>query len=343
MMSKQELRDKPNTARHFVTRAAAVLLGLGLLGSVCLEAGSQESEARDKTRRFSLELLGGGALLDPADLNLLSDSGDRFQEFSYEDYYRSLVQKGLLRSWSRETSGERARVKTVLLPGLRLKYHLFDFLSVSAGFQYLRGGGSDDLTFSYTRNELSGERYIETLTAVPYRMTVEASVASIGLHFSKKVGRFITAEGFLAAGPLWAVCRYRSNWTYTWTIQGPNYTWTPYDSAGSLEMDGSGQGVFWETGARLEVPVRGRLRAFLEAGYARQVIDSLSGQGREAQGQSSESWEGEWRILKETVAAPWGTLSLRTPSNGPREGVETDDFRLDLSGLRLRLGLSLAF
>lgn len=343
MMSKQELRDRPNGAHHFVIRAVAVLLGLGLLGSVCLEAGIREPEASPKKRRFSLELLGGGALLDPAGLNLLSDSGDRFQEFSYEDYYDYLLQNRQLRSWSKETSGKRARVKTGLLPGLRLKYHLFDSFSVSAGFQYLRGGGSDDFMFSYTRNELSDERYVETVTAAPYRLTVEAALASIGLHFAHTFGRFITAEAFLAAGPLWAVCRYRSNWTYTWAIQGPNYTWTPYDSTGSLEMDGSGKGLFWETGARLEVPVRGRLRAFLEGGYARQVIDSLSGQGRETQGQSSDSWEGEWRIQKETVAAPWGTLSLRTPSNRPRENVGTEGFRLDLSGLRLRLGLSLVF
>ena len=343
MMSKQELSDRPTGPHHIVLRAAAVLLGLGLLGSVCLEAGSQEPEAGQKTRRFSLELLGGYALLGPADLNLLPESGERFQEFSYEAYYHYLLQNSLLRSWSKETSGERARVKSGLLPGLRLKYRLFDFFSVSAGFQYLRGGGSDDFMFSYTRNELSEERYVETLTAAPYRLTVEAGLASIGLHFSNKIGRFMRAEGFLAAGPLWAVCNSRSDWTYTWAIQGPNYTWTPYDSTGSLEMDGSGKGFFWETGARLEVPVGGRFKAFLEGGYARQVIDSISGQGRETQGQSSESWEGEWRIQKETVAAPWGTLSLRTPSNRQRERVETEDFRLDLSGFRLRLGLSLAF
>ena len=65
--------------------------------------------------------------------------------------------------------------------------------------------------------------------------------------------------------------------------------------------------------------------------------------GRELQGQSSESWEGKWRIQKEQVVAPWGTLDLRTPSNRQREGVETEDFRLDLSGFRLRLGLSFAF
>ena len=336
MMSKQELSGRPTGPHRFVLRAAAVLLVLGLLGSICLAAGQ-------KTRRLSLELLGGYALLDPADLNLLPESGDRFQEFSYEDNYRNLQQRNLLRSWSKETSGERMRVKSGLLPGLRLKYRLLDFLSVSAGFQYLRGGGSDEYTFAYTRNELSEERYVETLTAAPDRLTLEAYLAPIGLHFSTKIGRSMTAEGFLAAGPVWATCRYRSDWNYTWEIQGPGYTWTPYDSAGSLEMDGTGKGFCWETGARLEVPVSGRFKAFLEGGYARQVIDSLSGQGRETQGQASESWDGEWRIQKETVVAPWGTLSLRTPSSRQREGVESEDFRLDLSGFRLRLGLSLAF
>jgi hypothetical protein len=340
-MSKQKYDGRPTRAQYFLMRAVTVLLGLGLLGSVCL--GADSPEGGQKSRRFRLELLGGYALLDPGDLNLLSESDDRFQEFSYEAYYDYLRQNNLLRSWSKEGAGQRPTVNSALLPGLRLKYFLFDFLAVSAGFQYLRGGGSHDLTFIYTRNELSEERYVETLTAAPYQLTVEAVLASIGLHFSKKIGRSMTAEGFLAAGPLWAVCRYKSSWTYAWVIRGPNYTWTPFDSTGLLEMDGSGRGFFWEMGARLELPLAGRIKSFLEAGYARQVVDSVSGGGRELQGQSSESWEGKWQIQKETVTAPWGLLDLRTPSNRQREGVETENFRLDLSGFRLRLGLSLAF
>ncbi|MGB9006065.1 MAG: hypothetical protein WCB96_10110, partial [Candidatus Aminicenantales bacterium] len=293
--------------------------------------------------RFRLELAAGFALLDPAGLNLLVDSDNRFQEFSYESYYDYLGQNNLLRSWSRDATGERHKVKTAILPGLRLKYFLFDFLAVSAGFQYLRGGGSQNLIFTYTRSELTNEQYIETLAAAPYRLTAEAELASVGLHLSTKIGRAINAEGFLAAGLMWAVCRYQSAWTYTWVIQGPNYTWTPYESSGSLEMDGSGKGFFWETGARLDIPVGGGFRASLEGGYARQAVNSISGSGGELLGQSSESWEGQWRIQKETVVAPWGTLALRTPSNRQREGVETEDFRLDLSGFRLRLGLSLAF
>jgi hypothetical protein len=340
-MSKQIYDGQTTRPHHFLLRMATVLLGLGLLGSFCLGAGTPETGK--KSRRFRLELLGGYGLLDPADLNLLAESDDRFQEFSYEAYYDYLLQNNLLRSWSKEMSGERHQVKTALLPGLRLKYYLFDFLAVSAGFQYLRGGGSEDLLFTYSRNELSEERYIETLTASPYQLTAEAALASIGIHFSKKIGRSLTAEGFLAAGPLWATCRYKSSWTYVWIIRGPNYTWTPYDSEGSLEMNGSGRGFFWETGARLELPIAGRINCFLEGAYAQPVVHSVSGSGRELQGQSSESWEGEWQIQKETVTAPWGTLDLRTPSNRQREGGETETFRLDLSGFRLRLGLSFAF
>jgi hypothetical protein len=340
-MSKQKFGGRPAGPHHLLPKMAAFLLGLGFLGSICL--GASPSEAGQESRRFRLELMSGYALLSPADLNLLPESEDRFQEFSYKSYYDYLLQNNLLRSWSMDQSGARHQIKTALLPGLRLKYYLFDSLAISAGFQYLRGGGSDDLLFTYTRNELSEERYVETLTASPYQLTVEAALASIGLHYSKKIGPSTTVEGFLAAGPLWAVCRYKSSWTYTWIIHGPNYTWIPFDSTGSLEMKGSGRGFFWETGARLDIPVKGRLKAFLEGGYAYQVVNSVSGSGHEIQGQYSESWEGEWQIQKETVNAPWGTLDLSTPSNRQREGVETEKFRLDLSGFRLRLGLSFAF
>jgi hypothetical protein len=336
---KQKFEGRQAGRPHPLLRAVTVLLSIGLLGSLSYGAG----EPGRNFPRFRLELAAGYALLDPAGLNLLVDSDNRFQEFSYEAYYDYLRQNNLLRSWSKEATGERHEVKTAILPGLRLKYFLFDFLAVSAGFQYLRGGGSQDLTFTYTRNELTNEQYIETLAVVPYRLTAEAELASIGLHLSTKIGRAVNAEGFLAAGLMWAACRYQSSWAYTWVIQGPNYTWTPYESSGRLEMDGSGRGFFWETGARLDIPVGGGFRAYLEGGYARQAVNSISGSGGELQGQSSESWEGQWRIQKETVVAPWGTLDLRTPSNRQREGVETEDFRLDLSGFRLRLGLSLAF
>jgi hypothetical protein len=340
-MYKQKYERRQAGRLYPLLRAVTVLLSLGLLGSLSYGAGSPKP-GRDFPR-FRLELAAGFGLLDPADLNLLVDSDKRFQEFSYEAYYDYLRQNNLLRSWSKEATGKRHEVKTAILPGLRLKYFLFDFLAVSAGFQYLRGGGSQDLTFTYTRNELTNEQHIETLVLAPYRLTAEAELASIGLHLSTKIGRKINAEGFLAAGLMWAACRYQSSWAYTWVIQGPNYTWTPYESSGRLEMDGSGMGFFWETGARLELPLAGGTRSFLEAGYARQVVDSLSGGGRELQGQSSESWEGEWQIQKESVTAPWGTLGLRTPSNRQQEGVETEPFRLDLSGFRLRLGLSFAF
>jgi hypothetical protein len=340
-MHKNKFLGRPAGRLHPLWRMVAILSSLGWLGSLAYGAGSP-GPVRD-FQRFRLELTAGFAVLDPADLNLLVNSDNGFQQFSYEAYYDYLLDNGLLRSWSKESAGERHKVKTAILPGLRLKYFLFDFLAVSAGFQYLKGGGSDDLMFTYSRNELSEERYIETLTAAPYRLTTEATLASIGLHLSKNIGRSLTAEGFLAAGMMWAACRYQSSWTYSWVIQGPNYVWNPYESSGRLEMDGSGRGFFWETGARLVIPVKGRFKAFLEGGYARQAVNSISGSGHEIQGQSSESWEGEWQIQKETVTAPWGTLDLRTPSNRQREGVETEDFRLDLSGFRLRLGLSFSF
>jgi hypothetical protein len=321
-------------------RAAIVLLALGLLGPALLSA--DPPRAGGGFPRFRLELSAGNAWVDPTDLNLLAEADDRYQEFSYETYFDHLVRNGQMRSWSRTGSGERRRVTVAPLLELRLKYFLFDSLAVSAGFRYARGGGSQELVAAYFRNELSGEQYVETLTVSPYRLSAAAGQASVGLHYSRNLGRSITAEGYLAAGVARASLRYQSSWTYSWVIHGPNYTWTPYDSAGLLEMDGKGTSFCWEAGARLEMPVAGALRAFLEGGYARQVADSLSGGGREVLGSWSESWEGPWRIRNETVTAPWGTLDLRAPSNRPRESGETAPFRLDLSGLRLRLGLSLA-
>jgi hypothetical protein len=339
-MQPQSYEQRQANGPHPLSRAVGALLGIALLAVPAFAAGAS-NPGRDFPR-FRLELTAGNAWLNPSGLNLLAESDDRYQEFSHEDYYNYLVQNGQLRSWNKSVSGERGRVKIAPLLGLRLKYYLFDFLAVSAGFQYSRGGGSQELVNGYSRNELSNERYLETLTVAPYRLSLDARQASVGLHYARSLSPSLAVEGFLAAGVLWATARYQSSWTYTWVIQGPNYTWTPYDSSGLLEMDGSGRCLFWEAGARLEIPVGGGFRAFLEGGYARQAIDSISGSGRESLGPLDERWEGQWRIQRETVTAPWGTLDLRTPSNRRLEGLEAEPFRLDLSGFRLRLGLSLA-
>jgi hypothetical protein len=306
-------------------------------------AGTEAIDEILGQKRFRIELFSGFALLNPSDLNLFVDYDNRFQEFTYDTYLDYLRNNGLIQSWSKNIEGERKRIKNALPFGIRFRYNVLDFLAVSIGFEYFQRNHSENLIFNYTRDELNNEYYAETLSFSPYEISVRAYQPSIGIHIFKRIGRLLTAEGFASGGPIFTKFRYESAWNYTWVILGPDYAWRTYESNGLLEEDGTGTGISLEVGGRLSLPVFPKLDAFLEGGYTYRVVKSLSGSGQEAQVENRETWNGEWGIMTETFTAPWGSLDLRFPTNRQTPGGKVEDFSLDLSGFRMRIGFSWRF
>jgi hypothetical protein len=321
----------------------AVLASFWIILPTPLKASTETTAETLGRRRFRIELFSGFALLNSSDLNLFVDCDNRVQEFNYDIYFDYLRHNSLIQSWSKSTEGERKKIKNALPFGIRVRYTILDFLAVSIGFEYLERHHSNNLDFRYTRDEFSNEYYIETLSFSPYGLSVRAYQPSVGIHIFKRLSRFLTAEGFASGGPLFTKFTYESAWNYLWIIEGPGYSWETYESNGLLEGDGTGTGISLEAGGRLSVPVLRKLEVFLEGGYTYQVVKSLSGSGREVQAENTETWNGEWGVMTETLAAPWGTLNLRFPTNHQMHGAEIEDFSLDLSGFRIRVGLSLEF
>lgn len=310
-------------------------------------AGSSKSTSLAVShKRLQVELYGGFAMLSPADLNLFVDYDDMIQGFMYDIYLDYLQINGQIRSWTKNQPDTRKKIKNSFPVGLRLKYHLNSMMAVSVGFKYISRQHESNLEFQYTRNELSDEQYIERTRLLPYSLSAEAYIPMVGIHVMKRINDSLMLEGYVFGGPMFAECRYLSEWYYEWSTQGPNYHYVTFQNDGSLEEKGTGVGIALDLGARLNYPLVEGLGVFLEGGYAYQAVTNISGEGREVIGNSSETWDGRWKIEDEKITAPWGNLNLELPTNYSSDGSNQNkirDFKLDLSGFQLRMGLFYRF
>lgn len=326
----------------FIIAVFSILFFLIALPTSLL-AGMDNGSVQQNRKKFSFEFYGGFGSLDPSDLNLFVDADNSYQNFVYDSYFDYLESGNMIESWAKSSTGNRGKIKNSFPFGIRLRYEALDFLAVSIGFEYIQKKYSDNLFFQYNRDEFYDEEYIEELNYDPYGLSVEAYLPSLGIHIFKQFGEKVTAEAYVLGGVLLAECAYTSSWDYTWFIQGEGYMWLTYQSSGLLEYEGSGTGISVETGGRISLPVSRTLGFFVEGGYAHQMVSSISGSGREINGEYSETWEGDWKIKTEKLTAVWGTLDIKAPTNYQTGGDGFEDFKLDLSGFRLRIGFSFVF
>jgi len=296
-----------------------------------------------KRSRFRLDIYSGFSLINPGDINQIVDYDKNVREFTYDVYFNYLQANNMIRSWNKDGDGAGKKIRHAFPFGIRVRYYVSDFLAISVGCQFMKGGRARSLNVQYTRNPIDADAYLETLDISPYRLVVEGYGPSVGIHLFKRFGETLSAEAFFVGGPLFAECSYESRVNYTWAIQGQNYVWEPFTSEVILAEDGSGTGLSFELGGRLSIPVFRRIDLYLEGGYAYQMVKSVSGKGSETQGETLKTWEGKWRTKTETMTTPWGTRTWRFPTNYETEDAGTGDFRLNLSGFRIRLGASFGF
>jgi hypothetical protein len=309
-------------------------------------SSSADTDATSSFDRFQVELFGGIIFWNPKDLNLFVSHDTRMQEFSYDAFFDYLAATGEIQSWTRAQGDERKEIQRSYPLGGRLKYYISETIALSLGFKYMTSTHSQDLEFQYFRNELSEERYNESIRYSPYSLSAKAYIPTIGFHISKTLTNSLILEGFINAGPLFADCRYFTDWGYEWVTEGPGYLYITYSRTGVLEEKGSGTGISLDLGGRFSYPLLSSFEIFLEASYAYQVVKSISGPGREEMDGRSSAWEGRWGIKRETVSAPWAEIETEFPTSYRPNNPEEDrirDFELDLSGFQLRLGLSFRF
>jgi hypothetical protein len=166
----------------------------------------------------------------------------------------------------------------------------------------------------------------------------------VGLHLVIPLSGSFLLEGFFSGGPLFAQCRYVSDWIYTWTIRDTGGVQVATISGSRLEQQGEGTGIALELGLRLNYRLNRWLGTFLTVGYSHQKVSKISGHGSEEIDTIRQDWQGEWGMKQETLVSPWGNLELQFPTNyWPSADGRVGDFQLDLSGFQLRLGIFVRF
>lgn len=326
-------------------RAGLLMTALLLLFAPDSPAAA-EGGTEARASRFSIEIFGGAGPAGLSDLNAIVAADDAVQTFGYDrllDYQRSA---GLIVGWNKSSTGSRGPVKLALPFGARVRWRLSTPLSISLGVRRTSARRASEFAFTYARNDFAGYEDAETVAYAPYRLSARFLAVLAGLHFARPLGRGWTAEVFLAAGPVFADCEHASSWEYVWHKSGQGEDWDVFRMTGSLEERGRGTGIAADAGVRLERPLGRRLAIFLEGGYGLQTVRTVKGKGREVRDGLVSEWEGTWAFKRETIAAPWGTLTTEVPANDWPDGSaasKTRDFELDTSGFQARIGLSFRF
>jgi hypothetical protein len=283
-----------------------------------------------------VELFGGWASMNPADLNL-RPAYDTQYLINLRDYYSSYYPD--IQQSSPE--GDFKTVDSSLPFGFRVRYRLSSLISVSLGLKYSSKKQSSAVTAEFTA---SGRRphdleYIFT----DYAISTTAWVPNLGAHLSFARSRFIDFEYFFAGGPMFAKCRYVIISDQVYSRYGNVYRMYETD----YEAIGKSTGLSLETGLRINVKVKGGLKAFCEGGYTYQRAKNLEGPGNfvhyyyrdpnTKEVSDNLYWEGYWGV-KETEELP------PLPSNEwEKDDERVREFILDLSGAFIRFGVSFSF
>jgi len=288
------------------------------------------------SRRLQIEVYGGLALFSPKDLNLFSRAEEQYNELFFIQRLRYLgghfVNDLPEMNWSKPF-------------GLHLRYWMNPRLALSLGIEGFSESrtASFEGTFGYSGDVT--ERYTKGYD--PYRLSLQGFLITGGLGYRFPVGQNTDIEVGAAAGYCRAAFEFSSAWTYDAEYQD-NYTRFFSQDGGTLEGDGIGGGLVGQVSARLSRSLNRSLGFFIETGARYCRLTSLEGEGKESRvnipGQSA--WNGEWGIKKEDIRLTWSEDTVYVPTNyweGWTAGLRDRDFILDLSSLRLVLGIYLRF
>jgi hypothetical protein len=301
--------------------------------------------------KFQVELYGGFSMLNPWDLNQRADYDHNYESFFSETRYWAyhyLLEDNF--TYTGHIEGEFKKIKNAMPLGLRIKYFLNPSLSVSIGFKYLSRKQDSSVTYQHDVRSLNPDEtfyyneFSSTRENSPYRLFVKGYVPMVGIHYKIKSSRFLDFEAFLTGGPLFAECGFARQRRY-WESNSYGY-W--YEQNVSYEMKGKGTGIAVDTGIRMNIDVVKNIDLFMECGYSFQRAVDISGPGSSetvynelnSSGYTeSTAWQGTWAVIPGRFNRPWGQWSYNFPSN--EYGTdELSEFKLDLSGFQIRIGVS---
>jgi hypothetical protein len=338
---------------------AAVLAWVAVgtaLPALCTEADkAQASPRRTILSRLSFEVTGGWARAALDDLNLYPTRDEEMVDFTYRKAFEAVkAQKGAYYSYDRvERSGKFTRLHSLYPAGCRLSLDIGYGWTAYIGLSYLTGRVTASYREVYDVSDLDpnkmelDNRYRLEIEYPPYPLSVRAWSPTVGIRLKIPLVRRMAWEGYVAAG--WLAASFRWDQTYATTTTDEKGRWSR--SSYGYAAAGRGSGPSLEGGGRLGYSVSGRLTAFLEAGYAYRKTGRVDGEfafwtGHEDSdsapyGARSEYEDGVFWTRFQTYTRAYGVWTPREVRFADSQGQrDSRHFRLDLSGVELRVGLA---
>jgi hypothetical protein len=294
---------------------------------------------------WRIEVMGGLAAINPADLNMRGTYDRMVGTFYGNDYLTYSLSQGEIASFAKTSEpGDFRRLACSAPFGIRLRRSLSRWLDVSVGITRFSGARNSSYADVYTVTELDGSTSVYEDRADGYIVAVKGYWPTLGIHVGGNLTPSLRLEANLAGGPLFGACRYSLH--FVSNLPGPGGdSETP--QAGTLEEKGRGAGPAFSVGAGLSYQLTRRYGLFLESGYAFQKISHLSGPGTRSITGYRDSWEGDWGMKQMVANEPWGTGRFLWPSNGWElfngNWSRARDFKLDLSGFQAKVGVFFRF
>ncbi len=296
---------------------------------------------------WRIELSGGLAAIDPADLNLRGSFDRMSGDFYGNDYMTYLVSQGQIASFTRTSDGGTLRPLQRSVPfDVRLRRSLNRWLDVSLGLSVLSGSRRSSVSNYYEVAELDGSTSIYLDSLDDYTLAVKGYLPAVGVHAGGNLSPSLRLEASLSGGPLFAECRYFFRYESNLPAPGDD---GPIDvlQNGSIDERGRGTAAAFHLGLKADYLLTRRTGVFVEGGYAFQSVRGVSGPGSRSDTGLRDTWEGEWAMKQKVQIEPWGTGRFLWPSNAWElfggDWWRARDFKLDLSGFQLRIGVFFRF
>lgn len=289
-------------------------------------------------KRLQIEMYGGISYLEPKDLNLLSAAEEQYNDFYF--IQRQLYKRGYF-------INDFPEINRMLPAGLGLKYWISPVLafSVSAERFFRRKELSVEGTLSYVQPTWFDN---QTKSYDPFSLELSGMAVMGGLYYRIPINGQTDMEIGASAGWGKANFKFGSTWSHTVHFWAENYWEFQSEDGGTLEGDGSGNGLLAKADVRLNQRLGSGLGFFIEASGVICRMKSFAGSGRETRlGIPGEiSWEGNWGIKREELHLGMESATVYVPSNYWESWMEAQwdrDFVLDLSRVQLVLGFFLMF
>lgn len=307
-------------------------------------------EEKRGTKRFQLEIFSGYSFFDPELLNQRPTYDDSREVFRYPRQF-IVYKERLGRNYNHTISmdGEFNKIINGFPVGGRIKFSLNKFLAISLGVTYLerteesRVVGDYQYDAVYTDNVIFYDSQTIHREYSPYTVHLRSISSLLGIHFRVGHDSSLQFEMYAAGGPMFGACDF----AYQVKHEQMDYRGYGLEIQDKLTMEGTGTGYNIDIGLRVNIKLFKFLGMFIETGYSAQRVNEISGPGSSeysrkdtnSEGYTYQNqWNGKWYRTYGLEERDWGSFSYRYPINW-NNGGNREEFFLDMSGLRLRMGI----